>query len=203
MSNMVPNPREDLINILKNTLKWQVDQVKLGPLPRRRKRREISCHQRRREIFGPWRRKRRKMFGEGEYLVSGWEEQFGTKKANGQFGTKIRKYTIWHRTIWHQTFDVIQLNIIEHFCQRIARRLSFVLFVYPVWHRNEELIFLLILFCRQFENKTFDMIWLNIIERLWAHTWYLSQTPQTCLCKKKLPGVNFYRFNAKYWRFPV
>ena len=33
------------------------------------------------------------------------------------------------------------------------------------------------------------------------HTWYLSQTPQTCLCKKKLPGVNFYRFNAKNWRF--
>ena len=22
-----------------------------------------------------------------------------------------------------------------------------------------------------------------------------------CLCKKKLPGVNFYRFNAKNWRF--
>ena len=33
------------------------------------------------------------------------------------------------------------------------------------------------------------------------HTWYLSQTPQTCLCKKKLPGVNFYRFNAKNWHF--
>ena len=28
ISNMVPNPlREDLINILKNTLKWQVDLV--------------------------------------------------------------------------------------------------------------------------------------------------------------------------------
>ena len=33
------------------------------------------------------------------------------------------------------------------------------------------------------------------------HTWYLLQTPQTCLCKKKLPGVNFYRFNAKNWHF--
>ena len=33
------------------------------------------------------------------------------------------------------------------------------------------------------------------------HTWYLSQTPQTCLCKKKLHGVNFYIFNAKNWRF--
>ena len=56
--NMVPNPlREDLINILKNTLKQQVDLVKLGPLPRRRKRRKISCYQRRRKIFGPWRRK--------------------------------------------------------------------------------------------------------------------------------------------------
>ena len=50
---MVPNPlREVLKNILKNTLKWQVDLVKLGPLPRRRKRREISCHQRRGKIFG-------------------------------------------------------------------------------------------------------------------------------------------------------
>ena len=34
-----------------------------------------------------------------------------------------------------------------------------------------------------------------------VHTSYLSQTPQTCLCKKKLPGVNLYRFNAKSWRF--
>ena len=33
------------------------------------------------------------------------------------------------------------------------------------------------------------------------HTFYLSQTPQTCLCKKKLAGVNFHRFNAKNWRF--
>ena len=33
------------------------------------------------------------------------------------------------------------------------------------------------------------------------HTSYLSQTPQTCLCKKKLPGVIFYRFNAKNWHF--
>ena len=33
------------------------------------------------------------------------------------------------------------------------------------------------------------------------HTSYLSQTPQTCLCKKKLPSVNFYRFNAKNLRF--
>ena len=24
-----------------------------------------------------------------------------------------------------------------------------------------------------------------------------------CLCKKKLPGVNFYRFNAKNWQFTV
>ena len=34
-----------------------------------------------------------------------------------------------------------------------------------------------------------------------THTSYLSQTPQTCLCKRKLPGVNFYRFNANNWRF--
>merc|ERR1711928_100677 len=24
-----------------------------------------------------------------------------------------------------------------------------------------------------------------------------------CLCKKKLPGVNFYRFNTKNWQFTV
>ena len=24
-----------------------------------------------------------------------------------------------------------------------------------------------------------------------------------CLCKKELPGVNFYRFNAKNWQFTV
>ena len=38
---------------------------------------------------------------------------------------------------------------------------------------------------------------------MYQHTSYLSQTPETCLCKKKLPGVNFYRFNAKNWRFSV
>ena len=39
------------------------------------------------------------------------------------------------------------------------------------------------------------------LESTSEHTFYLSQTPQTCLCKKKLPGVNFYRFNAKNWHF--
>ena len=34
-----------------------------------------------------------------------------------------------------------------------------------------------------------------------GHTSYLLQTPQTCLCKKKLPGVNLYRFNAKKLAF--
>ena len=29
-------------------------------------------------------------------------EQFDAKKANGQFGTKIRKRTIWHGKIWRQ-----------------------------------------------------------------------------------------------------
>ena len=41
------------------------------------------------------------------------------------------------------------------------------------------------------------------LESTSEHTFYLSQTPQTCLCKKKLPGVNFYRFNAKNWQFTV
>ena len=35
------------------------------------------------------------------------------------------------------------------------------------------------------------------------HTWYLSRTPRTCLCKFFLAGVNFYRFNAKNWQFTV
>ena len=43
-------------------------------------------------------------------------------------------------------------------------------------------------------------IYLDIVAN---HTWYLSQTPQTCLCKKKLPSVNFYRFNAKNLQFTV
>ena len=29
------------------------------------------------------------------------------------------------------------------------------------------------------------------------HTSYLSQTPQTCLCKNFLPGVNFSRMSEK------
>ena len=36
-----------------------------------------------------------------------------------------------------------------------------------------------------------------------THTFYLSQTPQTVSVQKKLPGVNFYRFNAKNWQFTV
>ena len=39
------------------------------------------------------------------------------------------------------------------------------------------------------------------VEWIENHTWYLSQTPQTCLCKKILHGVNVYRFNAKNWHF--
>ena len=74
------------------------------------------------------------MFGEEENLVSGREEQFGTKKANGQFGTKIRKYTIWHRTIWHQTFHMIKLNLIEHFWQHFGQKFSFGVIVCPFGH---------------------------------------------------------------------
>ena len=73
--------------------------------------------------------------------------QFGT----GQFGTKIIKGTIWHqdnksgqfgikiikvdnlapgqfgtgqfgtRTIWHQTFDMIKLNLKDHFWQTLGK----------------------------------------------------------------------------------
>ena len=48
--------------------------------------------------------------------------------------------------------------------------------------------------------KTEKVIWI-VDKKCLSHTSYLSQTPQTCLCKEKLPGVNFYRFNAKNWRF--
>ena len=51
-----------------------------------------------------------------------------------------------------------------------------------------------------YEKKSFKSI-TCISDISIAHTFYLSQTPQTCLCKKKLPGVNFYRFNAKNWHF--
>ena len=37
----------------------------------------------------------------------------------------------------------------------------------------------------------------------WTHTSYLSQTPLSVSVLKKLPGVNFYRFNAKNWQFTV
>ena len=36
-----------------------------------------------------------------------------------------------------------------------------------------------------------------------VHTSYLSRTPRTCPCKFFLAGVNFYRFNAKNWKFTV
>ena len=35
------------------------------------------------------------------------------------------------------------------------------------------------------------------------HTSYLSRTHGRCPCKFFLPGVNFYRFNAKNWQFTV
>ena len=53
--------------------------------------------------------------------------------------------------------------------------------------------------CHQIPSWTFTF--LEALFVFMMHTSYLSQTPQTCLCKKKLPGVNFYRFNAKNWRF--
>ena len=37
----------------------------------------------------------------------------------------------------------------------------------------------------------------------WEHTSYLSRTRGRCPCKFFLAGVNFYRFNAKNWRFSV
>ena len=40
---------------------------------------------------------------------------------------------------------------------------------------------------------------------LWpqVHTWYLLREPRVYPCKFFLPGVNFYRFNAKNWQFTV
>jgi len=87
--------------------------------------------------------------------------QFGT----GQFGTKIIKRTIWHqdnkrgqfgtkiikvdilapgqfgtgqfdtRTIWHQTFDIIKLNLVEHFWQHLGQKFSFGVIVCPFGHK--------------------------------------------------------------------
>ena len=48
--------------------------------------------------------------------------QFGT----GQFGT---------RTIWHQTFDMIKLNLIEHFWQHFGQKFSFGVIVCPLGHK--------------------------------------------------------------------
>ena len=36
-----------------------------------------------------------------------------------------------------------------------------------------------------------------------AHTSYLSRTPRIYSCKFFLAGVNFFRFNAKFWQFTV
>ena len=43
--------------------------------------------------------------------------QFGTGQfGTGQFGT---------RTIWHQTFDMIKLNLKDHFWQNFGQKFSF------------------------------------------------------------------------------
>ena len=48
--------------------------------------------------------------------------QFGT----GQFGT---------RTIWHQTFDMIKLNLKDHFWQNFGQKFSFGVIVCPFGHK--------------------------------------------------------------------
>ena len=83
----------------------------------------------------------------------------------GQFGTTIIKRTIWHqdnksgqfgtkiikvdnlapgqfgtgqfgtRTIWHQTFDMLKLNLIEHFRQHFGQKFSFGMIVCPFRHK--------------------------------------------------------------------
>ena len=58
--------------------------------------------------------------------------QFGTRSPGpGQFGTG----QFGTRTIWQQTFDVIKLNLIEHFWQHLGQRFSFGVFVCPVRHK--------------------------------------------------------------------
>ena len=55
--------------------------------------------------------------------------------------------------------------------------------------------------CLKIEN--FKDWWVGYLGYL-RHTSYLSQTPQTCLCKKFLSGVNFSRLsekNAYIWLF--
>ena len=40
-----------------------------------------------------------------------------------------------------------------------------------------------------------------LVKRGAKHTWYLLREPRVYPCKFFLSGVNFYRFNAKNWRF--
>ena len=64
-------------------------------------------------------------------------DNLAPRVKNGQFGTQ----TIWHqdnlapgqfgtgqfgtRTIWHQTFDMIKLNLKDHFWQNFGQKFSF------------------------------------------------------------------------------
>ena len=74
-----------------------------------------------------------------------------------------------------------------------------------IWHNNPSRKLKTGIFCqkaRQGGNETHPFLNMNFF-MISSHTSYLSQTPQTCLRKKKLPGVNFYRFNAKNSQFSV
>ena len=82
-------------------------------------------------------------FGNGQFSTGQFGAgQFGKKSkktdnlatdnlAPGQFGTG----QFGNRTICHQTFDMIKLNLIDHFWQRFEQMFSFCVFVCPFEHK--------------------------------------------------------------------
>ena len=68
-----------------------------------------------------------------------------------------------------------------------------------IWHNNPSRKLKTGIFCqkaRQGGNETHPFLNMNFF-MISSHTSYLSQTPQTCLCKNFLSGVNFSRMSEK------
>ena len=63
------------------------------------------------------------------------------------------------------------LNKIQNFCQHLLHRLSFSVFVCPVWHVNRKKILCFGPFLPTIKNETFNLIWLNFVEPLLSIFW--------------------------------
>ena len=61
--------------------------------------------------------------------------QFGTKKANGQFGTKIRKRTIWHQQCWSNIVKTDNLTPGQFGTNIIKRTIGTAIFL-DHFHQN-------------------------------------------------------------------